>query len=343
MFSPLARGKASWDGDLQCETYSDQASPVEPLLPQLINHTSSRNKSARSSGSFLLEDGQLALPKTFVTRKGAILLFTPSDEVCNHGYEESHFKKENVYEAGLRLRTMGNLTNSVLEFGKEEEEAWEGVSDYPKEPSGKGEQPKRDKASFLRFLHYLDSENLTADKNVQPGADPDYYLEELKKTSGHNSHRRFRSQTPFSTRTSYSTNATSHYSQFLDDDDEITGIIQDYIKYGKSAGWSHNKEHLEHRIISSDHMPDIGVEGCETLEDIANFSSPKSPRTNRGSAITFSPSMPSMAFGSTSHEAQDSISRPKTAPIPPALESPRANPRITSGKPPPLLRGQWQT
>ena len=85
----------------------------------MINHTSSRNKSARSSGSFLLEDGQLALPKTFVTRKGAILLFTPSDEVCNHGYEESHLKKENVYEAGLRLRTMGNLTNSVLEFGKE--------------------------------------------------------------------------------------------------------------------------------------------------------------------------------------------------------------------------------
>ena len=66
-------------------------------------------------------------------------------------------------------------------ISKQEEEAWEGVSDYPKEASEKGEQPKRDKASFLRFLHYLDSENLTADKNVQPGADPDYYLEELKK------------------------------------------------------------------------------------------------------------------------------------------------------------------
>ena len=24
MFSPLARGKAGWDGDLQCEEYSDQ-------------------------------------------------------------------------------------------------------------------------------------------------------------------------------------------------------------------------------------------------------------------------------------------------------------------------------
>ena len=94
-------------------------SPIEPLLPQLLNQTSSRNKSARSTGSFLLEDGQLALPKTFVTRKGAIILFTPSEDLCHHGNRESHLNKENVYEAGLKLRTLGNLTNSVLEFGKE--------------------------------------------------------------------------------------------------------------------------------------------------------------------------------------------------------------------------------
>lgn len=88
-------------------------------MPQLLNYPSPRNKSAKSTGSFLLEDGQLALPKTFVTRKGAILLFTPSDEFCNHGNGESHLKNENVYEAGVKLRTLGNLANSVLEFGKE--------------------------------------------------------------------------------------------------------------------------------------------------------------------------------------------------------------------------------
>lgn len=32
MFSPLARGKASWDGDLQCETYSDQTVRHELLF-----------------------------------------------------------------------------------------------------------------------------------------------------------------------------------------------------------------------------------------------------------------------------------------------------------------------
>ena len=61
------------------------------------------------------------------------------------------------------------------------EEAWEGIPDNPKETS-ESRLHKRDKTLFLRFLHYLDSENLTADKHVQPGADPEYYLEELKKS-----------------------------------------------------------------------------------------------------------------------------------------------------------------
>ena len=94
-------------------------SPIGTLFPQLFNPTLPRNKSAKSTGSFVLDDGQLFLPRTFVTRKGAILLFTPSDELCNHGNGESHHKEENVYEAGLKLRTLGNLTNSVLQFGKE--------------------------------------------------------------------------------------------------------------------------------------------------------------------------------------------------------------------------------
>lgn len=106
-------------------------SPIEPILPQLLNHTSPRNKSAKSTGSLLLEDGQLSLPKTFVTRKGAIILFTPSEDICNHGNGESHLKKENVYEAGLKLRTLGNLTNSVLEFGKEVSLCFGSVNSIP--------------------------------------------------------------------------------------------------------------------------------------------------------------------------------------------------------------------
>lgn len=64
----------------------------------------------------------------------------------------------------------------------QDEEAWEGILDNPKETSERESHHKKDNSLFLRFLHYLDSENLTADKHVQPGADPDYYLEELKKS-----------------------------------------------------------------------------------------------------------------------------------------------------------------
>ena len=63
-----------------------------------------------------------------------------------------------------------------------DEEAWEGILNSSKETADKENSQKRDKTSFLKFLHYLDSENLTADKHVQPGADPEYYLEELKKS-----------------------------------------------------------------------------------------------------------------------------------------------------------------
>lgn len=82
--------------------------------------------------------------------------------------------------------------------------------------------------------------------------------------SGHNSQRRFRSHTPFSTKTSYSSNT---YSHFLEDDEEITGIIDEYMKYGRS-GWGQNKEHLEHGVVSSDHMPDVGNEGYISVLNI---------------------------------------------------------------------------
>ena len=53
---------------------------------------------------------------------------------------------------------------------------------------------------------------------------------------------------------------TSTYSQFLEDDNEISGIIEDYLKYNR-PGWSQDKQHLEHGVVSTDHMPDISAEG----------------------------------------------------------------------------------
>ena len=47
------------------------------------------------------------------------MLFTPSGELLNHANDENYLKKENVHQLGVKLGTLGNLTHSVLEFGKE--------------------------------------------------------------------------------------------------------------------------------------------------------------------------------------------------------------------------------
>ena len=83
-----------------------------------------RSKSAKTHDAAVLDDGQIVLPKTFVTRKGAILLFTPSEELIitdqdNNNDSASSKHLPDIYEVGLKLGTVGNLTNTVLQFGRE--------------------------------------------------------------------------------------------------------------------------------------------------------------------------------------------------------------------------------
>ena len=70
--------------------------------------------------------------------------------------------------------------------------------------------------------------------------------------SGHPTFRRFRSQTPFSTRTSHS----NTYSHFLEDDEEITSIIREQVKCVRTE-WCHSKGHINHAgVFESDHIAD---------------------------------------------------------------------------------------
>lgn len=70
----------------------------------------------------VLDDGQIVLPKTFVTRKGALLLFTPNEEVQVYkqhkgptgGYLPAIYEDELI-----KLGTVCNLANTVLQFGRE--------------------------------------------------------------------------------------------------------------------------------------------------------------------------------------------------------------------------------
>lgn len=85
------------------------------LLPQILlkdDHNVKSNKSFDTG----YDNGRISLPKTYVTRKGALLLFTPSEELLT--VEKEPEKPVDVYEDGLTLGTIGNLANSVLQFGK---------------------------------------------------------------------------------------------------------------------------------------------------------------------------------------------------------------------------------
>ena len=93
------------------------------LLPQILLKD---DHIVKSNKSFDNDNGQISLPKTFVTRKGALLLFTPSEELLTVEKEQ---KPVDVYEDGLTLGTIGNLANSVLQFGKK---VW--YSYRPREP-----------------------------------------------------------------------------------------------------------------------------------------------------------------------------------------------------------------
>ena len=64
------------------------------------------------------------------------------------------------------------------------------------------------------------------------------------------------------------------YSQFLDDDDddEITSIIEDYMKHNKPE-CSQDKQHLDHGVVSTDHIPERSVGAYLELKVKFTFNS----------------------------------------------------------------------
>ncbi|XP_048578673.1 microtubule-associated protein futsch isoform X3 [Nematostella vectensis] len=325
MFSPLARGTAYSDGGIRLEKDFENQYIEDQLLPQLF--LKSNNQASRSCSFDSASNGQILLPKTFVTRKGALLLFTPSEELLIDD-DDVPKKPPNVYDDGLKLGTVGNLASSVLEFGKEEERAWEGV---PSTPTNQGPHPITDRKNFLRFLHYLDSQCLTADKYAQPGCDPDFYLEELRNKSGaQGSQRRFGANTPYSTRT---------YSSFLEDDD-MSDIVREYVRYSRLHAEPSTTTHDDQRKEYDDDAQD-----AEYDEYPAGKTQSRYPHRS----VSLTPSHGHHGKANQSwrqefyvhddsghgHHGNDDSFRPRTAPLPPAPESPRANPRITSGRAPP--------
>ncbi|XP_064612038.1 apical junction molecule-like [Liolophura sinensis] len=190
MLSSLSRGWGSWNGDyihsLAAGENHGRPRKCKSALPRLgggeepvHRHgvtVSSRVKSASSSFRTSIPDGSIALPKTYLTRKGALLLFSsPEEEEYNplrgfsQQYQPRGINKDNLIDLSLNIGTLQRLTSSVLQYGdKSFDPATSSLSDF-------------ENKLFLKFLKTLPDKG--SDQETQPGGDLSFYLERLKNTS----------------------------------------------------------------------------------------------------------------------------------------------------------------
>ena len=70
------------------------------------------------------DDGRLDIPKTFVTRKGALMLFTAPEDTPQEPLKtptptprRRRRKPKSVIDLSLKLKTLERLSMSVLQFG----------------------------------------------------------------------------------------------------------------------------------------------------------------------------------------------------------------------------------
>lgn len=102
------------------------------LEPETHRHgiTVTPRSRAASAISYSIKepvDGKINLPKTYLTRKGALVLFTaPEDEdEENQQYDPRQEKiirlqrANQIIDTSLRLGTSGRLSKAILQFGDE--------------------------------------------------------------------------------------------------------------------------------------------------------------------------------------------------------------------------------
>ncbi|XP_019637819.1 PREDICTED: titin homolog [Branchiostoma belcheri] len=165
LLSPLSRGQGKQNGALKVVDKSEEYS-VPSFLPSLVPP----EKTVWHLPSRLArDDGEVVLPRTYLTRRGPLLLFTTPDMLMAEQQGEQHRPRASRHrlkgtEPGVTLGTVDGLIESVLQFGLEE------AAD---EPKGK---------TFLRFLKGLDERSI--DMRAQPGGDLGVYLRHLKSSAG---------------------------------------------------------------------------------------------------------------------------------------------------------------
>ncbi|XP_033101851.1 titin homolog [Anneissia japonica] len=137
------------------------------------NHLRTRSAPGTNKRFAIKADGELQLPKTFVTRKGAMVLFTAPSAInfTKEGrcFSPNYKTKKDISNLSLSLGTIGKLCSSVLQYG---EPTWED-DDLDSVASQQFHK------TCMRFIRDEEGEECF-DYRVQPGADFNFYLHDMQ-------------------------------------------------------------------------------------------------------------------------------------------------------------------
>ena len=97
------------------------------LVPDdVLKHAGRRRSSVTSASSARRNfrgDRELLLPKTYTTRKGALVLFTPPGEFslteCDKVYLDKAFSADNYVDYAGTFGSLARLAQSVLMYGNQ--------------------------------------------------------------------------------------------------------------------------------------------------------------------------------------------------------------------------------
>nr|KAI8758105.1 golgin subfamily A member 6-like protein 22 [Biomphalaria glabrata] len=122
LLSNLSRGYGTWTGVIDSYKFQEENLPSIDSSQMLHRHGITPRPHSAISAVSVADGGHLDLPKTYLTRKGALMLFTAPDEEPKESlkYVQPNRKikrHKNIIDLSLKLKTLERLSLSILQFG----------------------------------------------------------------------------------------------------------------------------------------------------------------------------------------------------------------------------------
>ncbi|XP_053326594.1 uncharacterized protein KIAA2012 homolog isoform X2 [Spea bombifrons] len=108
---------------------------------------------------------EVPTPKTYSTKKGALVLYSEDLALPWYGAQGKRFKRGHKYQRKklkLQLSTLQDFTGAILTYGRK--------------------QTDNSDTHWKPYLHFINEETAPADKQIRPGYSPKRYLAHLFKT-----------------------------------------------------------------------------------------------------------------------------------------------------------------